>query len=108
MRGRSSVVVAVLSALSDDAAGGCGEPTLSTVTLGRSRRVDWTSPVEAPPAAELSWPVTKMATSEPFWTLPATRSGSVRLTEMAVMPFGIGRELAVACTWLPNWLAMTC
>ena len=36
--------------------------------------------------------------------LPATRSGSVRLTEIAIMPLGIARRAEAAATVLPNWL----
>ena len=53
--------------------------------------------------------MTKMATSEPFWMLPATRSGSVRFTEIAIMPLGMpGKVDVAACTESPNWLEMIC
>src|SRR3954451_6244317 len=89
---------------------GLGDPTLRTVTFGSNSRVHaepW-APV-APPVVAVGWRLlTKIATWEPFWMLPATRSGSVRFTEMATMPLGIGRLVEAACTVLPNWLLMIC
>ncbi len=40
--------------------------------------------------------------------LPATRSGSVRLTEIAIMPGGIGRFEVASAIVLPNWAARIC
>ena len=46
--------------------------------------------------------VTKIATSEPGLTKPATRSGSVRLTEMAILPLGMPRGEAASAALAPN------
>ena len=48
----------------------------------------------------------KIATSEPGVTKPATRAGSLRLTEIATIPLGIGSTLLSAAP--PNLEAMTC
>src|SRR3546814_1333426 len=50
--------------------------------------------------------VTNIATSEPGFTKPATRAGSVRLTEIAIIPSGIASE--VFSTVPPKRLAVTC
>ena len=51
-------------------------------------------------------PFMKMATLSPGFTNPATRAGSVRLTEMAILPLGIARALALPAT--PNFEVISC
>ena len=73
----------------------------------RGRRADAEDghPVQQQPGERLagrgSMPVRKIETSEPGLTKPATRAGSVRLTETAILPSGI---CSVDCTAaeLPN------
>ena len=48
----------------------------------------------------------KIATLSPGFTKPATRAGSVRLTEIAILPLGMVRPLAVPVA--PNLELISC
>ncbi len=50
----------------------------------------------------------KIATSEPGFTKPATRAGSVRFTEIASLSLGIGSADGVASASPPNLSEMIC
>ena len=73
-------------------------PAPMTWTFGRSSRL------KVPPAPPA--PVMKMATLSPGFTKPATRAGSVRLTEIAILPLGMVSPLAVPVA--PNLELISC
>ena len=54
-------------------------------------------------------PVRKIATSEPGLTNPATRAVSVRLTEIAMLPLGMGRLVSASTSAAPpNFSGISC
>ncbi len=59
-------------------------------------------------AGRVETPVTKIATSEPGLTKPATRSGSVRLIEMAILFAGMPSGEAASAALAPNLSATIC